>query len=307
VTHLGDDAAPGGAHIARCEDAVMPDSVSRADLEATFLSSLPVIDAAVAHVLKRHRLAAAEREDFAAEVRLAIIRYDYRILARFQGQSSLRTYLVVVVKRLFIDYRRRLWGTWRPSAAARQLGAVASRLEMLLYRDGRTLDEATSLLQAGCDAARRDDILAIAARLPLRLARSTQVRQKLLEPPVAEAAGPECALDCDVTAARTQEVVTQVMQSLPAEDRLIVRLRFEDDVPAVDIARMLQLDQKRLYRRIERLLGTFRSSLQAHGIDWPDLRSMIERGRCHLRLAPPDAALGLPSSPSSSRSASRCA
>ncbi|HET9316374.1 MAG TPA: sigma-70 family RNA polymerase sigma factor [Vicinamibacteria bacterium] len=285
----------------------MPDTASRAHLEATFLSALPVIDTAVAHVLKRHRLGAAEREDFAAEVRLAIIRYDYRILARFQGQSSLRTYLVVVVKRLFIDYRRRLWGTWRPSAAARHMGPVASRLEMLLYRDGRTLEEAVSHLQAGCEAPSRDEICAIAARLPLRLARSTQVRQKLLDVPTADLAGPESALECDATAARTQEVVTQVMQSLPAEDRLILRLRFEDDVPAVDIARMLQLDQKRLYRRIERLLATFRCSLQAHGIDWPDLRSMIERGRCHLRLAPPDPAQGVPSSPSSSRSASRCA
>lgn len=280
---------------------------SRSELEAAFLSSLPVIDSAVGHVLRRHRLSAAEREDFAAEVKLALIRYDYRILARFQGQSSLRTYLVVVVKRLFIDYRRRLWGTWRPSAAARQLGPLASRLEMLLSRDGRSLEEAIALLQAGPDAPTRDQVLGIAARLPLRLARSVQVRQKLLEMPAGELASPEATLDCDATAARTQEVVTHVMESLATEDRLILRLRFEDDISAADIARLLQLEPKRLYRRIERLLGTFRANLRARGIDWPDLRSVIERGRCHLRLASTAPVRSVPQPHVSSGSASQCA
>jgi RNA polymerase sigma factor (sigma-70 family) len=277
----------------------------RSELEGVFLASLPVIDAAVAHVLRRHRMSVVEREDFAAEVRLALIRYDYRILARFQGQSSLRTYLVVVIKRLFIDYRRRLWGTWRPSAVARQLGPVASRLEMLLYRDGHTLEEAIGLLQAGSTPARREELVALSDRLPLRLARRVHLRQEL-ERPAADQASPEAALECDATAARAQEVVAQVMASLPSEDRLILRLRFEDDVSAVDIARRLRLDQKRLYRRIERLLAAFRSGLRSRGIDWPDVRSVIERGRCHLRLASPDAALSMPSH-TSEGSASWCA
>src|SRR5262245_481325 len=53
--------------------------------EAAFLAALPAIADAVAHVARHHRLRAAERDDFAAEVHLAMIQDDYRILARFQG------------------------------------------------------------------------------------------------------------------------------------------------------------------------------------------------------------------------------
>src|SRR5262245_312075 len=68
----------------------------RAQLEALFLASLPLIDDVVTHVVRQRRLSLAERQDFRAEVHLALIQNDYRILDRFQGTSSLRTYLVVV-------------------------------------------------------------------------------------------------------------------------------------------------------------------------------------------------------------------
>jgi hypothetical protein len=55
-------------------------------------------------------------------------------------------------------------------------------------------------------------------------------------------------------------------------------MRFEDAVPVADIARALHLDQKRLYRRIERLLAGIGESLEAEGISRTEARSLFADG-----------------------------
>src|SRR4029453_14108130 len=45
---------------------------------------------------------------------LRLVEDDYDVLRRFQARSSLPTYVTVVIQRLFLDYRNRLWGKWRP-------------------------------------------------------------------------------------------------------------------------------------------------------------------------------------------------
>src|SRR5438067_6487981 len=108
--------------------------------QSLFLSSLPVIDDVTALVCRRHRLSGAEAEDFASEVRLHFIARDSDVLRRFEGRSTLRTFLSVVIHRLFLDYRNRLWGKWRPSAEARRLGPTAILAERLVSRDGWTFE-----------------------------------------------------------------------------------------------------------------------------------------------------------------------
>lgn len=82
-----------------------------ARLAALFESCLPDVDAAVSFVIRRRRLCEADAEDFASEVKLALMANGYAVLARFQGRSSLRTYLTTVVQRLFLDRQRRQWGS----------------------------------------------------------------------------------------------------------------------------------------------------------------------------------------------------
>jgi len=47
-------------------------------------------------------LPAAEREDLAAEVMLAIVDDDFAVLRRFRGKSSLATYLTVISRRVVV-------------------------------------------------------------------------------------------------------------------------------------------------------------------------------------------------------------
>src|SRR2546425_7085049 len=114
--------------------------------EALFLANLPVMDAAIRQVCRRHHLTAAEADDFASEVRLHFIERNYEPLRRFEGRSSLRSYLIVVVQHLFLDYRNRLWGKWRPSAEAKRQGPLAMLVERLVTRDGLTVEQAVEIL-----------------------------------------------------------------------------------------------------------------------------------------------------------------
>lgn len=263
----------------------------RAEMEDLFVSSIPDIARVTRFIARRHRLSQAEAEDFSGEVNLAIIRGNYAVLAAFQGRSSLRTYLTTVIQRMFLDYRRRLWGKWRPSAEAKRRGPLALRLEMLLYRDGLSFDEAVETLRANFACAEsREALTELAHLIPRRTDRRAIIEgaDDIATAPADAVAGPEAQFEGAHTSARAQCVISGVMERLPAHDRIVLRLRFEDDISVADIARRLSLDQKKLYRHIEELLAAFRKSLSEQGLGWPEVLRMIERGQCHLRLPPLD-------------------
>jgi len=65
-------------------------------------------------------LPASDREDLAAEVMLTIIEDDFAVLRRFQGKSSLATYLTVIARRVVV---RKMLENQRPTS----LGAVAEQ------------------------------------------------------------------------------------------------------------------------------------------------------------------------------------
>ena len=47
-------------------------------------------------------LASADREDLASEVMLTLLRDDFAVLRRFQGKSSLATYLTIIARRVVV-------------------------------------------------------------------------------------------------------------------------------------------------------------------------------------------------------------
>src|ERR1051325_10087486 len=125
--------------------AVRGSAMSR---EQLFVSELTLIERVIGWVCARRGLRGAEAEDFASTVKLRLIENDYEVLGRFEGRSSLKTYVTAVINRLYIDYQNQRFGKWRPSAQDRRLGPLALRLECLLYRDGLKLEAACAVLPA---------------------------------------------------------------------------------------------------------------------------------------------------------------
>jgi hypothetical protein len=73
--------------------------------EQLFLSQLALIERVIAWVCVRRCLRGADAEDFSSTVKLRFIENDYEILGRFEGRSSLKTYVAVVINRLYLDYQ----------------------------------------------------------------------------------------------------------------------------------------------------------------------------------------------------------
>jgi len=253
----------------------MPD---RRELEAQFLANLPVAEKILSALARRHALSQDGAEEFSAWAKLRIIEHDYAILAKFRGESSLATYLTVVLAMLFREYRVQQWGRWRPSAAARRGGAMAVRLETLLQRDGMELAQVGEILRtSGATTLSDRELAEIAARFPRRAPmRPVEFREAPTEH-ASESRADETIVreeaDADSKAAR--EALDQSLAALPTEDRLIVRLHYIEAMSVADIARGLALPQKPLYRRLERALSVLRSGLEGAGISREYVRNLV--------------------------------
>lgn len=241
--------------------------------EQLYLDHLDLIEEVIRFTTRRHRCSADEAAEFAGVARLALVENDYAVLAAFEGRSSLATYLSVVLQRQFLEFRIRKWGKWRPSAEAKRLGPVAIRLESLLVRDRLDLPTAVAtLLQADptLTPAAIDDL---AARLPPRTLRRFEDAEALAEMPSDEAS-PETQLLEDEAASRRRRATAALgasLRELPAQDRLVLRLRFAEGRRVVEIAQVLGLEARPLYRRIEALVKSLRQALAARGVHGDDL------------------------------------
>ena len=203
------------------------------------------------------------------------------LLRRFEGRSELRTYLAVVLQRAFIDFRRRNWGLWRPSAEARRLGPVGSLLDRLISRDGMSVDEAVETVLAGVGSSySREELSHMADRLPKHPPPRMVDEEALLDfRAVAETAESSLLRDeREKRAARVRETVRSLLQSLDAEDAVILRFRFENGLSVAQMAKLLQLDPKPLYRRVERLLARLRSGLKEEGVAPEEVGELLDAG-----------------------------
>ncbi len=243
--------------------------------EQQFLSELAVIESVIAWVCARRALRGADADDFASVVKTRFVEDDYEILAKFEGRSSLKTYLTAVINRLYLDFQVQRFGKWRSSAGARRLGTVALRLECLMFRDGLSFDEACGVLQSDPRVSEtRDALHAIRQRLPNRPGRG----------PVGEAHEP-VRLDSGASAVeraerqalaeRTFEVIRRSLAELPARDRVFLRLHLESGLTVAEASRSLGLDQKSLYRKKEDVLKRLRAALEAAGIGTEAARELL--------------------------------
>ncbi len=138
------------------------------------------------------------------------------------GRSKFTTWLVVVARRLCLDFHR--------------------------HRYGRSNDPAPDA--AAAHAARR--------RLVDLVAGETEPEQV-----AAPAADPASALQAEELHRALQAATAR----LPAADRLLLKLRFDDDLSAREIAGLLALPTPfHVYRRLNALLQGLRGVLQQRGI-----------------------------------------
>ena len=245
-----------------------------------YLAHRESIEDAIAAVCRRRRLAPDEAEEFASDARLHFIKDDYAVLRAFENRSSFRTFAIAVLSHLFLDWRNARWGKWRPSAEAKRLGPLAVKLETLTLRDRLSFDEACETLRTNHGVtATRAELEAMAARFPHRTRRSF-AQDDELEQHAAEGVTADGGLvqaSASATAARTRTALATVLSEMDARDRLILEMRYTDGHRVQEIAKLLDLEPKPLYRRIERLLGGLRGALETRGVTGAEAIEAIEQ------------------------------
>lgn len=247
--------------------------------ESIYLSHLPTIERIAAFVTRRGHLGPDETAEFVQLVRAHLFEDDYAIIRRFPGRSSFATYLTTVILRLFAQWRVEQWGKWRPSAEAKRMGDLAVTLERLINRDGFTFDEAAKTLTSRPDLhCTVEQLESLYLRLSARNPRPGSVSSD--EVPIEPA--PEMdAADLDSTARRRDrmskigQILDDVISRFDPEDQMIMRLRFWDAKKVPEIARIVGIDQKKIYKRLDRLFAVVRRALEQQSIGPADLDALL--------------------------------
>jgi RNA polymerase sigma factor (sigma-70 family) len=245
--------------------------------QEVFEEHLLMADELIRRICSRHRLSHDEAEDFHSFALLKLIEDDYARLRSFQGRSRLRTFLTVVLHRLFLDYRVQKWGKWRPTAEVRELGKTAIELDRLLSRDGQTLENAVEILYTRSRGSlTRRELVALANRLPQRQ-RQRQEQLENLDLIPTDGGVEECIRNRDLERAskRIGSALVKALRDVPAEDRLILKMRYEDGLKVREIAAALGLETRSLFTRFEQCHRRLRAALEGLGITWSDVLSIL--------------------------------
>src|SRR6185436_4220025 len=201
------------------------------DWEKKYLESLPRIERIAGFVARRRGyLNPDETTEFVQVVRVALFVDDYAIFRKFEGRSSLWTYLTTVIGRLFFQYQVERRGKWRPSAEAQRLGMTALELEQLITRDGYTVNEAVQVLTTRAGATVTPEQL---WQLYLLLPNRPPHRNFVSVEPVSDSVAVDGDVEARVEAGENELVARKIKQTLDAElpaleeeDRIILKMHF---------------------------------------------------------------------------------
>jgi len=247
--------------------------------EQLFLAHLSHIERVATHACRRRGFSREDTEEFVSTVKCKLIEDDYATIRKFQGKSSFETYLTVVINNLFKDHLDHLWGKWRPSAEAERLGPLAIQLDRMLHRDGLTLAESCEILLMNHHVeASRQELEDLAAKLPHRTPQRRMESEEALEERPDEMMTPDqevLAREAGARRRRILELLKDAMRRLPAQDALLARMSSEFKIS--QIARRLNLEQKPLYRRLDRILLTLREDLERQGVRPEEIGGLLAR------------------------------
>jgi RNA polymerase sigma factor (sigma-70 family) len=256
------------------------------DYQRLLLDNLDLINQIVRTVGRRRHLSATERDDLASFVNLRLVDDDYAILRKFQNRSTLWTYLAAVIERLSLDFCAEKWGRWRPSAMAERLGPVAVTLERLVNRDSHTVDEAIEILTTNHDVGLTNgELRKIWEQLPVRL-RSTEVGEEAAEELSSSETSEDAIDDADrrTDIDRLQKSLKSAFEEIADQDRVLIALRFDQDMSMVEISKLTNSSVPTLHRRLDKSVKQLRLALSKAGFDPREVVKLI--GHPSIALSP---------------------
>ena len=256
------------------------------DYQRLLLDHLDLVDQIVRMVGRRRHLSSTERDDFASFVNLRLVDDNYAILRKFQSRSTLWTYLATVIEHLSLDFCAQKWGRWRPSAMADRLGPVAVLLERLVTRDSHTIEEAMEIVRTNHDVALSyAELSRIWDQLPVRV-RTSEVGEEAAAAVSGGENSESIVEDADRRRdiARLQRALAAALAQIAAQDRVLIALRFDQDLSVVEIAKLTGSSVPTLHRRLDKSVKQLRVAITSAGFDPREIANLI--GHHSMALSP---------------------
>jgi RNA polymerase sigma factor (sigma-70 family) len=236
---------------------------------------------AMRSVVRRYELDPGRAEDCFEYACASLTDDGFRRLRQFQadGPARFATWLRAVVARLCVDWRRREQGRQRPPRSILRLPDLERHVYHCLYERGMSRHECLECLGPRFPGLTLDCVAAINARLFRTL--TPRQRWQLgvrrgtasLDREDGRAAdGSPVALEPDpgtiVTDDEDLRRVRQALARLPPDERLLLRLRYEQELTLSEVARLTaQPDPFRAHRRIQAALAHLVESMDQECCD----------------------------------------
>jgi RNA polymerase sigma factor (sigma-70 family) len=210
-------------------------------------------------------------------------RNGFRRLLRFrpQGAASFPTWLRVVVRNLCLDWRRKQFGRPRLFRSIARLPQLEGEVYRCRYEHALSIDETFLALCPSFPGLTMQRLMETEARvreslssrqlwlIGARKARALGLLQRsgvglaeeddaLVQDPVDPRPNQESAL----ASQQQEDHLRSALGKLPARERLIIRLRFEEGLSLEQIAHLTGLgDAQRVHRRIADILAMLRKKV----------------------------------------------
>ena len=229
----------------------------------------------------------SESYDDVRTVYVDVLEYLYRSgLSKYKPTASLSSWLIVVTRRKALDVLRSKRGRIREPAGLSALSDLERRVFQLVYVERHGLGAtAYCLSEPGRRVAAShvvDAIMRIEERVDRRVLDRTDARygrygcdresERLLRYIVAtradhdslEASSPADEALIEQEASKLAAEVRKLLESLTDEEQAVIRLRFEEQLPARKVSSQLQLgDTRRVYTIVDRVIRKLRAALES--------------------------------------------
>ncbi len=236
------------------------------------------VDAALRAVASRKGLNREESVELTSDVHLHLVERDYAVPRAWDGSAAIQTYLYSVITRKLVDFIRGRKGRRRPSRRAERLGEVAVLFEELFLRQGKSFDEACLILTVNHGfKVDRDELARLAVRLRMPVGPS---RSEIDPENLDSGRNPEDELDRARERSMRERVLCVLEQSgsgLNDQESLLIKLKFEENLPLSKVARMLGLSRAQAEHRLMSILNTLRQRILESGVSEEDLRDWLNK------------------------------
>jgi RNA polymerase sigma factor (sigma-70 family) len=199
---------------------------------------------------------------------------------RFGGPATFTTWLRAVVRNLCLDWHRSEVGRYRVFQSVARLPSVDRDVFKLAYEEARPAEEVFHILKTRDPRLTDADVTTSLERIrrslsPRQLWLLSVRSPKMITPEPFQDGQPgtldqirDTSPDPESLAALNQRrtTLTRTLRLLPAPDRLLVRLRFEEDLTLEQVARLAGLkDAQTVDRRIRLILAEVRAQMERRG------------------------------------------